>query len=103
MAATTPEQLQQWMEMRRQGMSFRCIAEHQDVGEAQVRYAIQQEHERMRLAGTHACRWRDDGEAWWTDCGEAHTFFTDGPAENYHRYCPYCGRVIEEVEYARVD
>jgi len=34
---------------------------------------------------------------WETDCGNAHEFFADGPAENMYRFCPYCGRRIVVV------
>lgn len=39
------------------------------------------------------CRWThdDDNGIWNTACGEAHLFEDGGPAENEHRFCPYCG------------
>jgi len=51
----TSEQKEQWLQMRQRGMSFRAIAEHQDVGEAAVRYAIMAEMDKRRLADK---RWR---------------------------------------------
>ena len=55
------EQLEQWIQMRERGMSFRSIAEHQDVGEAAVRYAIIGEMDRRRLAESLRARQIDGG------------------------------------------
>lgn len=44
------------------------------------------------------CKWACDWEAtWFSSCGQAHTFITGGPAENRHKFCPYCGNPIEQV------
>lgn len=47
------------------------------------------------------CKWTrwDDHEdnIYDTECGQTHEFVFDGPTENMHVYCPYCGREIEEV------
>lgn len=41
---------------------------------------------------TRSCRWQHDEDCYWsTSCGEAHVFETDGPEENKHKFCPYCG------------
>lgn len=38
------------------------------------------------------CLWKPDADGYWkTACGQGHTFTTDGPAENNHRFCCYCG------------
>lgn len=43
------------------------------------------------------CAWRQDEEGVWeTACGEAHLFIEGNPRDNNHRFCPYCGRPIEE-------
>ena len=43
------------------------------------------------------CIWtQDDDGVWHTACGQAHVFDTAGPAENHHRYCPYCGKPLVE-------
>ena len=49
------------------------------------------------LAATPApdvCKWTFDEwtDSWDTACGEKHQFMSDGPSENNHRHCPYCGR-----------
>lgn len=42
------------------------------------------------------CRWERDNDMgiWNTACGEAHLFEEGGPAENAHRFCPYCGGAL---------
>ena len=51
-----------------------------------------------RLRAT--CRWTnvmcEDYDVWDTECGQAHQFETDGPAENLHTFCPYCGCTLHE-------
>ncbi len=38
------------------------------------------------------CLWTPDADGYWkTACGQGHTFTTDGPTENNHRFCCYCG------------
>ena len=45
---------------------------------------------------TKSCRWTEDhGGIWHTSCGQAHEFTTGTPEENDHRYCPYCGKVLD--------
>lgn len=36
-------------------------------------------------------------EYWETACGDAFVFNTDGPAYHGLKYCPYCGRVLQEA------
>ena len=42
------------------------------------------------------CEWTYDefSDSWDTACDNKHCFMTDGPHENNHRYCPYCGLVL---------
>lgn len=45
---------------------------------------------------TPKCRWTYDTDtltdtAWDTQCGHRHQFTSDGPVENEHKFCPYCG------------
>ena len=47
-------------------------------------------------AAPEVCKWEEDDDGiWFTMCGSAHQFGSDGPQENSHVYCPYCGRKIE--------
>lgn len=50
------------------------------------------------------CKWQygeewDEGNVWETECRiNAHYFSGDGtPTENEYKYCPYCGKLIEEI------
>lgn len=45
-------------------------------------------------------QWKDDGygvDTYDTECGNAHTFIEGGVKDNLHKFCPYCGKEIEEV------
>ena len=43
-----------------------------------------------------SCTWTQDADGIWnTSCGQAHEFNTGTPEENEHRYCPYCGKVLD--------
>lgn len=48
------------------------------------------------------CRWASDEDGtWFSGCGEAFVFESQGPRENGFRFCPYCGGTVElgaEVE-----
>ena len=47
-----------------------------------------------------SCTWTQDADGiWHTSCGQAHEFTTGTPEENEHRYCPYCGKVLEAKEH----
>lgn len=56
------------------------------------------------LALAHAkvlyeCLWtqdQDDG-SWDTACGNKHEFTADGPKENSHSFCPYCGNLLNSA------
>ena len=42
------------------------------------------------------CEWAQDDEGnWGTSCGNLHAFIEDGPVENNHKFCPYCGGRLE--------
>ena len=45
------------------------------------------------------CKWTFDidSEYYDTECGEVHYFTADGIKENKFKFCPYCGRKIEEI------
>jgi hypothetical protein len=46
------------------------------------------------LSGT-VCRWTEDEDGVWdTECDEKHCFIVDGPRENNHAFCPYCGGLL---------
>lgn len=37
------------------------------------------------------CVWREQAEAWVSQCGAVYQFLTDGPNENGHSFCHRCG------------
>ena len=49
------------------------------------------------------CKWCKDGykweyyEYWETGCDNLFQFHAGGPKENHFKFCPYCGKPIEEV------
>jgi hypothetical protein len=44
------------------------------------------------------CTWTEDDDGnWETSCQNMYIFIEDGPKENQHKYCPYCGRWIIAV------
>lgn len=46
------------------------------------------------------CEWWEDSDGvWWTGCDESFVVNEGGPAYNGFRYCPYCGRPLEERPY----
>ena len=51
------------------------------------------------------CAWKYDDyeDKWDTMCGEAFTFFENGPLENKMRYCCYCGKPLHECEVTEND
>jgi hypothetical protein len=49
------------------------------------------------------CKWnyelQDDGEYTYpTECGNEHYFSCGDIKTNEHKYCPYCGKEIEEIK-----
>ena len=64
----------------------------------------------MTATKTHVCRWTYDKNhcAWDTECDNKHLFEADGPRENRHWFCPYCGgrlRVLakEQKRFERLE
>ena len=53
-----------------------------------------------RASAEGVCTWTQDPDGiWHTSCGQAHEFNTGTPEENDHRYCPYCGKVLEAIHW----
>jgi hypothetical protein len=48
------------------------------------------------------CKWHESSEweedIWFTECGNAQVFTSGGVKQNNYKYCPYCGKEIEESE-----
>jgi hypothetical protein len=46
------------------------------------------------------CCWTQDDCtcSWDTNCGEKHQFIEGDPRENRYRYCPYCGRPLQQLQ-----
>ena len=50
----------------------------------------------VKFIPAETCTWTEDPDGiWHTSCGQAHEFTTGTPEENDHRYCPYCGKVLD--------
>jgi hypothetical protein len=50
----------------------------------------------VMFISSDSCTWTEDPDGiWYTSCGQAHEFTTGTPEENDHRYCPYCGKVLD--------
>ena len=50
----------------------------------------------VKFIPAETCTWTEDPDGiWYTSCGQAHEFTTGTPEENEHRYCPYCGNVLD--------
>ena len=43
------------------------------------------------------CKWTDNGEFHDTDCGNAFQMYEPLSECPEFKFCPYCGRIIEEV------
>ena len=58
----------------------------------------------LTTATARECLWTPDADGYWkTACGQGHTFTTDGPTENSHRFCCYCGGRISMKESGDAD
>ena len=50
----------------------------------------------VMFISSDSCTWTQGAYGiWHTSCGQAHEFTTGTPEENEHRYCPYCGKVLD--------
>lgn len=51
--------------------------------------------------GKQTCLWtyEDLDDYWDTACGEAFTMTEGNLVENHMRFCPFCGKPIQEVGY----
>ena len=66
---------------------------------------VQRDHVAMKFAAFEAlekglpCAWTYDADtcSWDTACGHKHIFSEDGPFENMHQYCPYCGARLMDM------
>ena len=46
------------------------------------------------------CTWTEDADGnWESGCGDLFGFMPDGPRQNGFRYCPYCGKALDEQPY----
>lgn len=48
------------------------------------------------------CIWQEDADGngiWETSCDNSYEFFTDGPKENKHKFCCYCGKSVSARKY----
>ena len=44
------------------------------------------------------CIWEEGEDSLWhTGCNNIHMFLDGSPTENTYKYCPYCGKTLEEV------
>lgn len=55
-----------------------------------------------RLQWHEPCAWMEVADSGWnyweTGCDEAFIFYEGTPTSNKYRYCPYCGRPIQQTE-----
>lgn len=81
------------VEIKRVGTWYTLPGEVLDAAEL-----IEREYASRRMP--NKCTWTETWEGQWeTECGEIFEFFWDGPKENRQRYCGYCGREINQVDY----
>lgn len=62
--------------------------------------AVTADRDALRAQVPRQCQWTNDefDGSWDTACGEKHVFTCDGPSQNHHRFCPYCGGHLIEME-----
>ena len=47
-----------------------------------------------------SCAWTEDSDGIWSSsCEQDAEFLSGGPMENSYRYCPYCGKPLEQKLY----
>jgi len=52
------------------------------------------------------CTWTcgdPDMSIWQTECGKGFTFDYDGPEENGMKFCCYCGKPLNVVEFKEIE
>ena len=81
-------------------MDCSCIVAyfyHMAVGHAELRNRLGQYESAEPEEET--CQWQEDDGGLWScsKCDIAWQFMNDGPKENDVRYCPKCGKRIDEV------
>ena len=56
------------------------------------------EHERMKEHMQGVCKWTQDDEYgyWSGDCGILWELISDGPITNGMKYCPGCGKLLDQ-------
>lgn len=65
-------------------------------GQASLVYKLADAMIEAREKQSMNCTWTEDPDGiWYTSCEHAHEFNTGTPEENEHRYCPYCGKVLD--------
>lgn len=86
----------QWYALRSRASEYasECYREEQ-----QAHAKTQAERDALRAQVPRQCQWtRDEFDGSWdTACGEKHVFTCDGPSQNHHRFCPYCGGHLIEM------
>jgi len=92
--ANMNDYIMRWRELSVDGVQ--SIVPHHDgewVKFADIKELLQTVNQQPQQS---ICRWTlDDIDGKWdTECGEAHIFEADGPVENNHRFCPYCGKQL---------
>ncbi len=52
------------------------------------------------MSEDRSCAWREDEDGvWGTSCGQRFELNEGTPAENDMRFCPYCGKPLEQHRY----
>jgi hypothetical protein len=61
--------------------------------------ATRKELDSTLLKYLKACLWveRDEGSYWDTCCNQSFTFILGSPKSNFFKFCPYCGKRLEEL------
>ena len=54
----------------------------------------------MNIGAIGTCKWTydDSNDSWDTECDEKFWFTTEGPIDNGFKYCPYCGKILIELD-----
>lgn len=55
----------------------------------------------LQKAVRNTCQWASDDEGTWhSECGEAFVFNDGSPTDNRMRFCPYCGKSLQQCTYS---